>query len=155
MFYHLKYPLLALEEIYKILKPGGLLLFEGECFSHYAETLENKRVWNRLRLALIAHSQIPLALSYPGKYKGASNWFIPNVACLQSWLRSAGFEVQEIQTTFPKAEFRSGLKVKSLLDFTRSLRGIRGSTQQRASGVARKLDVTLEVEHGLMPSKAK
>jgi tRNA (mo5U34)-methyltransferase len=154
VFYHLKYPLLAFEQIYKLLKPSGLLLFEGECFSHYAETLGNKRIWNRLRLALIAHSEIPLALSYPGKYKGSSNWFIPNVACLRSWLQSAGFEIQEIQTTFPRAEFRSGLKVKSLLDFTRSLRSLKGSSHQRAFGVARKLDIALEVEHGLMPSKS-
>ncbi len=158
VFYHLKYPLLAFEQIRRMLKIGGLLLFEGECFSHYAETSNNTKLWtklalNSLLLTLVAHSEIPIALSYRGTYKSASNWFIPNVACLKNWLLATGFDIQRFQTSFPKANFQTHHKMKYFLNVVRCLWTLRGSTQQRAWGIASRIDIASELEHPLIKRK--
>jgi SAM-dependent methyltransferase len=36
VYYHLKYPILAFEQIHKVLKDDGLLLMEGECLRNWA-----------------------------------------------------------------------------------------------------------------------
>ena len=112
VFYHLKYPLLAFECLAAALKPGGILYFEGEGFLHYAETLSGaslaaRKGWLARLLSRgkdplrwvreAAESEVPICLAYPNRYKGASNWFIPNAACLRGWLEAAGFEVLEMQ----------------------------------------------------------
>lgn len=94
VFYHLKYPLLAFEKISAAMKIGGIMYFEGEAFLHYAEGL-NGMQFNELHK--IAALPIPICLSYPGRYKGSENWFIPNVACLKSWLEIGGFEPINIE----------------------------------------------------------
>ena len=100
VFYHLKYPVLALEQIRDVLEDEGQLLFEGECFSHYAETSDSRGVRNRLLLALLAYSNIPVSLFYAGSYKNdASNWHVPNVACLREWMTAAGLRVTSLETS--------------------------------------------------------
>lgn len=107
VFYHLKYPLLAFEEIAKVLADDGFLIFEGECLRNYAETLKGQPIrgsywwqfwkrWGNKRVReidAIANSDFPLTLSYPGRYQGTSNWFIPNLACIFSWLEASGLEI--------------------------------------------------------------
>jgi tRNA (mo5U34)-methyltransferase len=94
VYYHLKYPLLAFERLSAAMRCGGTLHFEGEGFISYAEDLNGQPVDKKL-LGL-AKSDVPVCLSYPNRYKRASNWSIPNAACLRSWLCSAGFEVNEL-----------------------------------------------------------
>jgi tRNA (mo5U34)-methyltransferase len=89
VYYHLKYPLLGFESISQVMKMNGMLYFSGECFISYAETLTGQSAGD---VAKIAGSDVPIALSYPGIYKQAGNWVIPNVACIRSWLTAAGFE---------------------------------------------------------------
>lgn len=93
VFYHLKHPIAAFEEIAAVLKPGGRMLFEGEIFDDYAETLRNVPWGQRRLLRKLSGSEVPVTLCYPGKYKNCSNWFIPNVACLRGWMEATGFEV--------------------------------------------------------------
>lgn len=96
VFYHLKHPILAFEQINAVLQDDGLLLIEGECLRNYAETLSGKPILLKegsLDLTVLADSDVPLTLSYPGRYKNASNWFIPNLACVCSWLNAAGLEI--------------------------------------------------------------
>ena len=95
VYYHLKYPLLAFERISAAMKLGGTLHFEGEGFINYAEDLHGKAVPKRLMQ--LASSDVPVCLSYPNRYKGSSNWSVPNRACLVSWLTSAGFEANEVR----------------------------------------------------------
>lgn len=157
VFYHLKYPLLAFEQIYQILKKGGILLFEGEAFLHYAETFNQLKIWPRLALSsllltLLAHSDIPVTLSYsPGYYKDVSNWFIPNTACLRSWLRATGFETVELHTLFPHVQFQPRRKLKYFFDVLRYLISLRGSIEQRAWGIAHSTETPPAVEHPLAP----
>ncbi len=91
VFYHLKHPLLGFENIASVLKMNGALYFSGECFISYAETLTGEAVSD---IEKIARSDIPIALSYPGLYKKEGNWFIPNVACIKSWMIATGFELE-------------------------------------------------------------
>lgn len=95
VYYHLKYPLLAFECISAALKLGGSIHFEGEALLHYAEDLDGRPV--KVDFASINAKNVPLCLSYSNQYKQSSNWFIPNPACLQSWLNSAGFELREMR----------------------------------------------------------
>ena len=94
VYYHLKHPLLAFERLSAALKLGGTLHFEGEAFIKYAEDLDGEPV--PAELLALARSNVPVCLSYPNRYKGASNWFVPNRACLESWLSVSGFTVNEM-----------------------------------------------------------
>lgn len=92
VFYHLKDPIKAFEQIGSVLAPDGRVLFEGECLRNYAETVNGDPVAGAA-VAAIADSGLPLALCCPGEFKGSPNWLIPNFACLRSWARSAGLEI--------------------------------------------------------------
>ncbi|GAK56582.1 methyltransferase type 11 [Candidatus Vecturithrix granuli] len=133
VFYHLKDPVMAFEEIEKMLAEDGVVLFEGECCLHYAETIEGEPIAQELleSLARLNAAEIPLTLFYSGKYKNDhSNWFIPNVACFDSWLRAAGLEcVQHWLVTDPDQ---------------------RPHPVQRISGIAKKSLQSRSIEHGLM-----
>lgn len=91
VYYHLKHPILGFEALADVLADGGRLYFEGEVLLTYSENhrgepsnLDNQR---------LAESDVPLTLCYSGKYKGSSNWFVPNLACLRGWLETAGLEL--------------------------------------------------------------
>lgn len=93
VFYHLKHPVLAFEELSKLLDQGGTLVFEGECLRGYWENEEGKRC-DLPTLVEIANSNIPLCLFYAETFKGDdSNWFIPNFSCLKGWMQAAGLMV--------------------------------------------------------------
>jgi tRNA (mo5U34)-methyltransferase len=91
VYYHLKNPIGAFEALSRSLADGGTLCFEGEVLAHYSETLAGTP--SNLDNRLLANSDVPLALCYPGLYKGASNWLVPNLACLRGWLLAAGFDL--------------------------------------------------------------
>jgi 2-polyprenyl-3-methyl-5-hydroxy-6-metoxy-1,4-benzoquinol methylase len=157
VYYHLKCPILALEQIHRVLKPGGTLLFEGESFLHYAETLGGRSIRNRLALAWMAHTEIPLTLSYPGRFKESSNWFIPNPASLRGWLEATGFEVDRLTTSFPGAKVRSMPGFRGRLDraheVLHTLFSRKGSQHQRAWGIARRRQTGSVIEHPLTPAR--
>jgi tRNA (mo5U34)-methyltransferase len=93
LFYHLKHPVLAFEEIARALDDGGLLCFEGECLRIYGEDARGRPLKKRW-VRRLADSEIPVTLYYADTYKRAdSNWFIPNFACLRGWLETAGFDI--------------------------------------------------------------
>lgn len=117
VYYHLKHPILAFERINKVLKPNGRLYFSGECLVSYAERLDGSREQMEW-VHSAAKSEVPLCLSYPGIYKGVSNWFVPNVSCIVSWLKATGFDLlwQDIldnpdATPYPHQRF-AGAAVK-------------------------------------------
>ncbi len=93
VFYHLKNPLLAFEEISKLLNPQSRLFFEGECLLHFAEDIEGKPRKD-IDIEALGRSSLPVSLFYPGKYKKTSNWIVPNLACIRSWLQAAGLELE-------------------------------------------------------------
>ena len=124
VFYHLKDPIGAFESISAVMHEESRLCIEGEALVHYAEALGGSPDPS-LPLEAIGASRVPIALCYPGRYKQAPNWFIPNVACLESWLQAAGLALvsHRIHTSpFPR---------------------------QRITGTARKVSAPIE-EHGLV-----
>jgi tRNA (mo5U34)-methyltransferase len=93
VFYHLKHPVLAFEELSNLLAQDGLLVFEGECLRGYWEDEIGTRC-NIPDLSAIANSDVPLCLFYADSFKGDdSNWFIPNFSCLKGWMRATGLSV--------------------------------------------------------------
>jgi len=117
VFYHLKCPVLAFEELSKILVDGGYLAFEGECWRNYAEDETGKWIKNA-DLRQIALSDIPICLFYAGTFRGDdTNWFIPNAACLKGWLETAGLKLivqkfHEVDTPEPPAQRMGGIAQK-------------------------------------------
>lgn len=147
VLYHLKNPLLALENIWRVLKPGGRLYFETEGFSHYAETLKNIPVRQWIILAIIAYSNVPVTLSYPGRYKGFRNWFIPNSACLEGWLQSAGFDLEWMKSTVADVRYSPRQKLRYFTDLLRQVGPFTPSWNQRLYGVASRGNRPPELEH--------
>jgi hypothetical protein len=79
------------------LKDEGRLFFEGECLLNYASRADNRApTWlDRITLRSLARSNYPVSLYYSGKFKDdASNWHVPNLACLDEWMKTAGLQVQ-------------------------------------------------------------
>jgi len=94
VWYHLKNPVAAFEQLRLILKDDGLLLFEGECFLSYAEVPDGSPGIADEALRLVAGSRLPLSLYYAGPYKKDPwSWYIPNPACVEEWLKTAGLEM--------------------------------------------------------------
>lgn len=91
VFAGIKNPIEAFEGVASVMHEDSVLYFEGESLHCYAETLDGKAVRDP-RLDALAASEVPFALCYPRHYKNAHNWWIPNVACLKSWLAAAGLE---------------------------------------------------------------
>jgi SAM-dependent methyltransferase len=95
VYYHLKSPILAFEQLAKALKVGGRLYFEGEAAINHIEDLDGNRV--NVDLATLSRLRVPVAFSYPNHFKGASNWFIPNIPCMEGWLTASGLKLVSIR----------------------------------------------------------
>jgi SAM-dependent methyltransferase len=94
VWYHLKHPLVAFNEIWKLLSSDGVLLLEGECLRNYVELPDGKGENPSELVRAMAESSIPITLFYSDKYKGDKySWFIPNLACIREWLHASGFEL--------------------------------------------------------------
>jgi tRNA (mo5U34)-methyltransferase len=75
VYYHLKNPLLALAGLRHVMKPGGLLVIEGEVVNDYRN--------------------IDARFFYRESYRGdRSTWWIPTSACLRQWVECSSFEVE-------------------------------------------------------------
>ena len=48
-------------------------------------------------LASLTRARIPFALSYPNSFKGASNWFVPNIPCMEGWIEASGLALVSIK----------------------------------------------------------
>jgi len=94
VYYHLKSPVLAFEQIAAVMKDDATLAFEGECLISYLED-NTGRSTTALPIEQIAGADIPLAAFYAGTFKADdTNWFIPNLACLREWLKAAGLTMR-------------------------------------------------------------
>lgn len=94
VWYHLKHPVLAFEQISKALKADGLLLFEGEVLKNYAENTDGSVHADADLVAAMAESDLPITLYYSGPFKKDQwNWFVPNRACVNEWIKTAGMQM--------------------------------------------------------------
>jgi tRNA (mo5U34)-methyltransferase len=91
VFYHLRYPLLALDKVVK--KIGGRLIFQS-----MTRGSENSRAWNEdypfRNKEIFNDPDFPAAYFIEKKYaEDPTNWWIPNTAGVEAMLRSSGLEV--------------------------------------------------------------
>lgn len=94
VWYHLKHPVLAFEQIANALKADGKLLFEGEALKNYAENKDGSSHADAALIAAMAESDLPITLYYSGPFKKDQwNWFIPNRACVNEWIETAGMSM--------------------------------------------------------------
>jgi len=93
VYYHLKHPILAFEQVAQLLADDGLLVFEGACLQAYCEDANGRSVPAE-QASAIGHSDIPLCAFYANTFCGDdTNWFIPNLACLSGWMECAGVRI--------------------------------------------------------------
>ncbi len=94
VWYHLKNPIAAFDQIGGALRDSGLLLLEGECLINYAERPDNTELLDPQFIKALATSSLPISLFYSGVYKVSKwNWYVPNLACVKEWLAASGFEL--------------------------------------------------------------
>lgn len=95
VWYHLKNPVRAFEQVASALSPDGILCAEGECLKEYVELDGAGQEGDVRDLArAMGQSRLPLSIYYAGPYKGDPwNWYVPNFACVNAWLETAGLEM--------------------------------------------------------------
>lgn len=94
VYYHMKHPLLAFEQIHEVLADDGILLLEGECLRQHVESPELPSSRPSWLVIAMGKSSLPIAVFYPSEYKGDRyNWFVPNLACVKAWLEASGMEL--------------------------------------------------------------
>lgn len=105
VYYHLKKPLQALEQIWKVLEPSGRLYFEGAILD-YADHVDS--FWKPRARSLKELRSLPVAYFTSGDYAAdRSNWFIPTQACLAQWLEATGFRDVEMATPLDELNSRT------------------------------------------------
>ena len=107
VYYHLKHPLLAFERCNSVCKPGGLFLGGGTGLDRWFHD-DDESCRNGANLDFISKDTVAddavmsvdnlndlnLCGYSPGQFfRDKTNWFIPNLNCLLSWVNTAGFNV--------------------------------------------------------------
>jgi tRNA (mo5U34)-methyltransferase len=89
VFYHLRYPLLALDRIHDVC--DGYMVLESHCLDDHV-ILDDGQVTTLERIDPRL-SRVPLYRFYPGNElnRDYSNWFSPNRRAIEEGLRTAGF----------------------------------------------------------------
>lgn len=94
VWYHLKNPLAAFEQLSNVIKNTGLLLLEGECLVNYAELPNGRESSEICLIKSMAQSKLSISLFYSGAYKKDNwSWYVPNLACIKEWLAANGLEL--------------------------------------------------------------
>lgn len=94
VWYHLKHPVLAFEQIASVLSPDGVVHFEGEALKNFAARTDGTTHPDAKLVAQMAESDIPMTLYYAGPYKQDQwSWFVPNRACVNEWLETASLQM--------------------------------------------------------------
>ena len=117
VFYHLRYPLLALDKVIK--KVSGRLIFQSMTRGAEETTNwnENYQFWER---AIFLNPSFPamyfIEKSYSNDY---TNWWIPNTAAVEAMLRSSGLEIlshpeSETWICAPRTSVRNGRYILDL-----------------------------------------
>lgn len=111
VFYHLRYPLLALDKVVK--KVGGKLLFQTMIrgSEEVRDWGENYHFWNK---EIFKDERYPRMYFVENRYADdPTNWFIPNRPAAEASLRSAGLEIidhpeSETWVCVPRSVTRDG-----------------------------------------------
>lgn len=93
VLYHLRHPLLALDTLYESVV-GDMLLFQSmqRGTKDVADVEENYPFWDE---SIFEQEGYPLMYFVERRYADdPTNWWIPNRACVEAMLRSAGFTIE-------------------------------------------------------------
>ena len=91
VYYHLRNPIGAFDKLWRVLKSGGDIFYEGACLD-YAYVVDP--LLKRRRRWIKQARETSVALFAGSPYCGdSSNWFIPTHLCLQEWIRTSGFRL--------------------------------------------------------------
>ena len=133
VFYHLKHPILALERINSVCKNNGLLLGGGTtCDAWFHNDAEDcasgvnlskicaQSVADEQAISVDSLNDLPLCgFARTHYYQDTTNWFIPNVSCLEAWFKRTGFRLEIAlpkTTELPRDWNKKGV-VRSLVNF--------------------------------------
>ncbi len=122
LFYHLRYPLYALDRVVQKIRPGGTLVFQTLYRPHaVAESktpvAEDYPFWEQEAFTDAAFPQLRfIEHSFSGD---ATNWWIPNRQAVEAMLRSAGLRIdahpeEETWLCTPVAVERDGKPLQQL-----------------------------------------
>ncbi len=93
VFYHLRYPLYALDKVIKKIKAKGRLVFQTMIRGSLGspEVAEDYHFWNT---QIFSNPDFPCMYFIEKKYAGdPTNWWIPNHGAIEAMLRSSGLEI--------------------------------------------------------------
>jgi tRNA (mo5U34)-methyltransferase len=95
VWYHLKNPVRAFDEIAAVMNVEGNLYAEGEALFDYVEIGGLPATGEILDFVeKMGCSEIPISIYYPKKMKGDMwSWYVPNLACVNAWLQTCGLEM--------------------------------------------------------------
>ena len=111
VFYHLKHPLLALERISAVSAEGALLLGSGTLIDNWFHRTDDETSALGANLSAITRDVVGDAsimnvdsldeLSLCGFaehlwLRDSTSWFVPTRRCLEGWLRTGGFDVDDV-----------------------------------------------------------
>jgi tRNA (mo5U34)-methyltransferase len=97
LIYHLRHPLLAIDLLYNHCKEDALFLIDSAT-ANLVDRVAGEPERPELFGAWEAVQRFPMAIftrdggSLPAG-RDATNWFVPNTACLIAWVKSSGFEI--------------------------------------------------------------
>jgi tRNA (mo5U34)-methyltransferase len=95
VFYHLRYPLFALDKVIKKVQPEGQLIFQTMLRGspEVKQWEENYHFWNT---RIFSDPDFPAMYFVEQSYANdPTNWWIPNRAAAEAMLRSSGLELQQ------------------------------------------------------------
>ena len=93
VFYHLRYPVYALDQVVKKVRTGGRLVFQSMLrgSDEVKQWAENYRFWEKDQFG---HAAYPAMYFVENSYANdQTNWWIPNRAAAEAVLRSSGLEI--------------------------------------------------------------
>jgi tRNA (mo5U34)-methyltransferase len=95
VWYHLKNPVRAFEEVANALASTGTLYAEGEALVDYVEVGGQPGSEKMQSLAKeMGESELPISVFYPNEWKGDLwSWYVPNRACVSAWLQTCGMKM--------------------------------------------------------------
>lgn len=99
VLYHLRDPMLALDRLWEVAKPGATIWVESHTIDHGLVNPDTREFCDLASVAS-ALKDVPIAQFYPRDTLGhnVTNWWGPNLAALKAMIGAAGFEVSRSET---------------------------------------------------------
>lgn len=123
LFYHLRYPLYALDRVVQKIKPGGTLVFQTLLRPRGAgESTPVQPDYHFWEQEVFTDPSFPQMRFFEHSFSGdATNWWVPNRPAVEAMLRSAGMRLdqhpEEETWLCSPADVQRGGKFKQELEF--------------------------------------